>query len=114
MFERILSKKLAFPTKIPISVEMKDLISGCLMKNPNDRFGKDNVKNCKIFDDIEWDKITNLEYEPKFIPQITDPLKAENFDIDFTKQEPRLSIVDDKKMNKIENYKDDFKDFTNI
>lgn len=93
---------------------MKDMISGCLMKNPSERLNKDNVKTCKIFEDLDWLKVRNLEYDPKFIPQVTDPLKAENFDLDFTKQEPRLSVVDDKKMNKIESYKDDFKDFTNI
>lgn len=61
MFERILSKKLAFPTKIPISVEMKDLISGCLMKNPGERLNKDSVKISKIFEDLDWEKIRNLE-----------------------------------------------------
>jgi len=40
-------------------------------------------------------------------------LKAENFDVDFTKQEARLSIVDEKKMNKLEGYKEDFNEFNN-
>lgn len=93
---------------------MKDMISGCLMKNPAERLNKDSIKLCKVFEDIDWLKVSELEYEPIFKPVVTDPLKAENFDLDFTKQEARLSVVDDKKMNKIENYKEDFKDFTNI
>lgn len=84
------------------------------MKNPLERLNKDSVKNCTIFEDIDWVKVSELQYETIFKPVVTDPLKAENFDLDFTKQEARLSVVDDKKMNKIENQKDDFKDFTNI
>lgn len=103
MFERILSKKLAFPAKIAVSSEMKDMISGCLMKNPSERLNKDTIKMCKVFEEVDWLKVSELEYEPIFKPVITDPLKAENFDLDFTKQEARLSVVDDKKMNKIEN-----------
>jgi len=103
MFERILSKKLAFPTKIPISDGMKELISGCLMKNPADRLGKDTIKNCKVFEDLDWVKVGNLEYETIFKPQVTDPIKAENFDLDFTKQEARLSVVDEQKLHKLEN-----------
>jgi len=58
--------------------------------------------------------VRRLEDDPPFKPVVTDPLKAENFDSDFTKQEARLSIVDEKKMNKLNNYQDDFSEFTNI
>lgn len=74
MFEKILSKKLAFPAKIPVSLDMKRFIAGCLMKNPGERLNKDNIKISVIFENIDWIKIKNLEYEPKFVPQVTNPL----------------------------------------
>jgi len=103
MFERILNKKLAFPSKIPISPKMKDLISGCLNKNPSERLNFNTVKSSELFEGVDWEKVRNLELDPPFKPVVTDPLKAENFDVDFTKQEARLSIVDERKQNKINN-----------
>jgi len=113
MFERIISKKLAFPSKIPISNAMKDLIIGCLQKNPADRLNFTNVRKAEVFKDIDWERVRKLEDVPPFKPTVTDPLKAENFDTDFTKQEARLSIVDEKKMSKLNNFQDDFNDFNN-
>lgn len=106
MFERIINKKLAFPPKIPISNKMKDLINGLLQKKPEERIGYKNIKEQELFNDIDWGKVSRLEYEPLFKPQITDPLKAENFDTDFTREEARMSIVDDKKLQKLNNYQE--------
>jgi len=61
MFERIISKKLAFPSKIPISNKMKDLIIGLLAKNPAERVNKDNVKTQDLFGDTNWDDVKNLK-----------------------------------------------------
>jgi len=48
MFERIISKKLAFPSKIAVSNKMKDLIIALLQKNPTERLDHTTVKKAEV------------------------------------------------------------------
>lgn len=40
---------------------MKDLIIGCLQKNPAERLNNKNIKDAEVFQDIDWKKVRELQ-----------------------------------------------------
>jgi classical protein kinase C len=75
-----------------MSREAKEVCKGFLTKNPSERLGcsvhgKEDICGNQFFRGIDWEKIETREIRPPFKPKISDPRKAENFDLEFTRQE---------------------------
>ncbi|GLD53384.1 protein kinase C eta type isoform X1, partial [Lates japonicus] len=73
-----------------------------LTKNPARRLGcvaseggEGAVTSHKFFADIDWEKLNRREIEPPFKPRIKTPEDVNNFDPDFTQEEPTLTPIDD-------------------
>lgn len=62
-FTNILSKKLVFPTSVPLSLEAKQLISALLAKTPQERLGAklgaNEIKAHPFFAGVKWALIRN-------------------------------------------------------
>lgn len=74
--------------------QMRSFIEMLLIKDPKKRGRFVSIKDHPYFSDINWEKVLNKEYKPNYVPLITDPLKHENFDVQFTQEEPMDSYCE--------------------
>lgn len=84
-------KTLKFP--FYLSLDAKDFLRRLLQLNPSKRFpideDFDSLKKHRFFRFVDWQKLENIERHqhemlPPILPIITDPILAENFDLEFT------------------------------
>ncbi|XP_016084867.1 protein kinase C eta type-like [Sinocyclocheilus grahami] len=73
-----------------------------LTKNPSRRLGcvaaeggETAVTSHPFFTGIDWDKLNQRELEPPFKPRIKTAEDVNNFDPDFTQEDPTLTPIDD-------------------
>ena len=73
------------------------MISFQLMtKNPDRRLGSDNeedIKRHRFFASINWGQLERREVRPTFVPTINGKTDTDNFDKEFTNEEPNLSPI---------------------
>ncbi|XP_039993091.1 protein kinase C eta type isoform X4 [Xiphias gladius] len=88
-----------------------------LTKNPARRLGcvaseggESAVTSHAFFADIDWEKLNNREIEPPFRPRIKTPEDVNNFDPDFTQEEPTLTPIDHPPIPSIN--QEEFRDFS--
>ncbi|KAM4540973.1 protein kinase C eta type isoform 1-T1 [Fundulus diaphanus] len=100
LFESILNEDIVYASWL--STEAVDILKAFLTKNPARRLGcvaADGGENAVIshcfFTGIDWEKLNRRELEPPFKPRIKTPQDVNNFDPDFTQEEPTLTPIDD-------------------
>lgn len=88
-----------------------------MTKNPAQRLGcvaseggESAVTSHAFFTGIDWEKLNRREIEPPFKPRIKTPEDVNNFDPDFTQEEPTLTPIDDPLIPSIN--QDEFRNFT--
>ena len=91
MLQDIVHSQPAFPESLP--EEAVEVMRALLQKDPKNRPNIEQLKKFKFFEDLDWDKVYKREYKPNFVPVVTDPLKPENFDKEFTEDKPVDSPV---------------------
>lgn len=80
----------------PLDPDIKDFITGLLVKNPRDRLGCNTIMHEHeifehfFFKDIDWAKVYNKEYAPNFIPLVSDSNPVLNFDQNITSKKPSI------------------------
>jgi len=87
-----------------LSVESVTIMRRLMRKNPDKRIGHgpsdaDEIKVqdwFKIFHG-KWDDLLKKKIRPKFVPTIRNPEDVSNFDDEFTRENPRLSMAKDPK-----------------
>lgn len=92
IMEKILSSKKSLKYPFYLSADAKDFLRKLLNPNADKRIDIDNnfdyVKKHRFFRNIDWDVLEDpsrsTETCPPIIPVITDPILAENFDLEFT------------------------------
>jgi RAC serine/threonine-protein kinase len=94
LFELILSGNLRFPSRL--SAEAKSLLSGLLIKDPNQRLGGGpedarEVQSQEFFKPIDWDKLYRKEVDPPFKPQLSSEIDTTYFDQEFTREAVQLT-----------------------
>jgi len=78
-----------------MSKEAKDIIQLLLKKNPYERLGhKTEVKAHPWFKSINFDDIINKRISPPIIPKLSDKFDVNNFDSEFTNEDPINSVVE--------------------
>ena len=103
MYHKILHNPLVFPktsekNQLDVSEHAKSIMRHLLDKNPSNRLcsknGVEELKSCKFFDNLEFNRVANLDYKPEFIPPAAkNESDVGNFDKDFTDLIPVDSLV---------------------
>lgn len=92
-------KTLVIPTEANLSDEATDLIKK-LVCDAEDRLGRNGateIKEHAWFDGLDWDNIKSSK--APFIPEVSSPTSAENFD-DFKEEEPFFPVTSQSKYQK--------------
>ncbi|XP_033991294.1 protein kinase C eta type isoform X1 [Trematomus bernacchii] len=100
LFESILNEEIVYASWL--SDEAVHILKSFLTKNPARRLGcvaseggESAVTGHAFFTGIDWEKLNRREIEPPFKPRIKTPEDVNNFDPDFTQEEPTLTPIDD-------------------
>uniref|UniRef100_A0A8C2FAN7 Protein kinase C n=1 Tax=Cyprinus carpio TaxID=7962 RepID=A0A8C2FAN7_CYPCA len=115
LFESILTEEIIYTSWF--STNAVDILKGFLTKNPSRRLGcvaaeggEAAVTSHPFFTDIDWDKLNQRELEPPFKPRIKTAEDVNNFDPDFTQEDPTLTPIDESIIPSIN--QDEFRDFS--
>ncbi|XP_033735164.1 calcium-independent protein kinase C-like [Pecten maximus] len=100
LFESILHDDVLYP--VWLSKEAVTILKGFMTKNPAKRLGcvrsqggeKAILVHPFFLDKIDWEGLEQRKVKPPFRPKIKSKTDANNFDKDFTSEEPALTPVD--------------------
>ncbi|XP_051867361.1 protein kinase C epsilon type isoform X1 [Pristis pectinata] len=115
LFESILHDDVLYP--VWLSKEAVSILKAFMTKSPNKRLGcvtsqggEDAIKQHPFFKEIDWVLLEQKKIKPPFKPRIKTKRDVNNFDQDFTREEPVLTLVDDAIVKQIN--QDEFKGFS--
>ncbi|XP_052007060.1 protein kinase C eta type [Xyrauchen texanus] len=115
LFESILNEEIIYASWL--SASAVDILKAFLMKNPSRRLGcvaadggESAVTRHLFFTGIDWDKLNRRELEPPFKPRIKTAEDVNNFDPDFTQEDPTLTPIDHSPIPSVS--QDEFCDFS--
>ncbi|GCB72797.1 hypothetical protein scyTo_0006476, partial [Scyliorhinus torazame] len=115
LFESILHDDVLYP--VWLSKEAVSILKAFMTKSPNKRLGcvtsqggEEAIKQHPFFKEIDWVLLEQKKIKPPFKPRIKTKRDVNNFDQDFTREEPVLTLVDDAIVKQIN--QDEFKGFS--
>lgn len=115
LFESILHDDVLYP--VWLSKEAVSILKAFMTKNPNKRLGciaaqglEEAIKQHAFFKEIDWILLEEKKIKPPFKPRIKTKRDVNNFDQDFTREEPVLTLVDDTIVKQIN--QEEFKGFS--
>ncbi|XP_062422698.1 protein kinase C epsilon type-like [Pungitius pungitius] len=115
LFESILHDDVLYP--VWLSKEAVSILKAFMTKSPNKRLGcvlaqglEEAIKLHVFFREIDWTLLEQRKLRPPFKPRIKTKRDVNNFDQDFTREEPNLTPVEDSIIKQIN--QDDFKGFS--
>uniref|UniRef100_H2SG45 Protein kinase C n=1 Tax=Takifugu rubripes TaxID=31033 RepID=H2SG45_TAKRU len=115
LFESILHDDVLYP--VWLSKEAVSILKAFMTKSPNKRLGcvvaqglEEAIKLHRFFREIDWTLLEQRKIRPPFKPRIKTKRDVNNFDQDFTREEPVLTPVDHSIIKQIN--QDEFKGFS--
>ncbi|XP_062857416.1 protein kinase C, eta, b [Trichomycterus rosablanca] len=100
LFECILRDEVIYSSWL--SSEAEDILKGFLQRDPSCRLGcvernggEKAITAHPFFKDIDWEKLEKREIDSPFKPRIKSPEDVNNFDPDFTQEEPTLTPIEE-------------------
>ncbi|XP_036402342.1 protein kinase C epsilon type [Megalops cyprinoides] len=100
LFESILHDDVLYP--VWLSKEAVGILKAFMTKSPNKRLGcvvaqggEEAIKAHPFFKEIDWVMLEQRKIKPPFKPRIKTKRDVNNFDQDFTREEPVLTPVED-------------------
>lgn len=115
LFESILHDDVLYP--VWLSKEAVSILKGFMTKNPAKRLGcvesqggEQAILSHAFFKDIDWEALEARKVKPPFKPKIKTKRDVNNFDQDFTKEEPVLTPVNPEVLRNIN--QEEFKGFS--
>lgn len=108
MYQKIVNGDLIFPQDMSDSA--CDLLSGLLERDPDDRFGGEELMAHEWFAKIDWKLLLEKKIEPEWKPPVTDAFSVEQIDDYFLQEVAEDSIV--KKKVQVAGGNDAFEGFT--
>ncbi|KAK2824643.1 hypothetical protein Q5P01_021818 [Channa striata] len=115
LFESILHDDVLYP--VWLSKEAVSILKAFMTKSPNKRLGcvvtqgsEEAIKLHPFFREIDWMLLEQRKVRPPFKPRIKTKRDVNNFDQDFTREEPVLTPVEDSIIKQIN--QDEFKGFS--
>uniref|UniRef100_A0A3P9MCV9 Protein kinase C n=1 Tax=Oryzias latipes TaxID=8090 RepID=A0A3P9MCV9_ORYLA len=115
LFESILHDDVLYP--VWLSKEAVSILRAFMTKSPSKRLGcvaaqglEEAIKVHPFFREIDWTLLEERKVKPPFKPRIKTKRDVNNFDQDFTREEPVLTPVDETIVKQIN--QDEFKGFS--
>ncbi|XP_072311633.1 protein kinase C epsilon type isoform X2 [Eucyclogobius newberryi] len=115
LFESILHDDVLYP--VWLSKEAVSILRAFMTKNPAKRLGcvvsqgcEEAIKTHPFFREIDWVLLEQRKVKPPFKPRIKTKRDVNNFDQDFTKEDPILTPTDEAIIRQIN--QEEFKDFS--
>uniref|UniRef100_A0AAX7VI88 Protein kinase C n=1 Tax=Astatotilapia calliptera TaxID=8154 RepID=A0AAX7VI88_ASTCA len=115
LFESILHDDVLYP--VWLSKEAVSILRAFMTKSPNKRLGcvmaqglEEAIKLHPFFREIDWTLLEQRKIRPPFKPRIKTKRDVNNFDQDFTREEPVLTPVEESIIKQIN--QDEFKGFS--
>uniref|UniRef100_A0AAZ3RIY9 Protein kinase C n=1 Tax=Oncorhynchus tshawytscha TaxID=74940 RepID=A0AAZ3RIY9_ONCTS len=115
LFESILHDDVLYP--VWLSKEAVSILKAFMTKSPNKRLGcvitqglEEAIKVHPFFKEMDWVLLEQKRVRPPFKPRIKTKKDVNNFDQDFTREEPVLTPVEDAIIKQIN--QDEFKGFS--
>ncbi|XP_030626292.1 protein kinase C epsilon type [Chanos chanos] len=115
LFESILHDDVLYP--VWLSKEAVSILKAFMTKSPNKRLGcvvsqglEEAIKVHPFFKEIDWVLLEQRKIKPPFKPRIKTKRDVNNFDQDFTREEPVLTPVEDAIIKQIN--QEEFKGFS--
>ncbi|XP_051946559.1 protein kinase C epsilon type-like [Xyrauchen texanus] len=115
LFESILHDDVLYP--VWLSKEAVSILRAFMTKSPSKRLGcvvsqglEEAIKVHPFFKEIDWVLLEQRKVKPPFKPRIKTKRDVNNFDQDFTREEPVLTPVEDAIIKQIN--QDEFKGFS--
>uniref|UniRef100_A0A6Q2Y381 Protein kinase C n=1 Tax=Esox lucius TaxID=8010 RepID=A0A6Q2Y381_ESOLU len=115
LFESILHDDVLYP--VWLSKEAVSILKAFMTKSPSKRLGcvsnqglEEAIKVHPFFKEIDWVLLEQKKVKPPFKPRIKTKRDVNNFDQDFTREEPVLTPVEDAIIKQIN--QDEFKGFS--
>ncbi len=115
LFEAILHTNVIYP--VWLTKEAVSILKGFLTKNPAKRLGcavtqggEQAILNHAFFKNIDWDALQARKVKPPFRPTIKTKRDVNNFDQDFTREEPVLTPTNAEVLSTIN--EEEFRGFT--
>uniref|UniRef100_A0A8C3G8F5 Protein kinase C n=1 Tax=Cyclopterus lumpus TaxID=8103 RepID=A0A8C3G8F5_CYCLU len=115
LFESILHDDVLYP--VWLSKEAVSILRAFMTKNPAKRLGcvvsqgcEEAIKAHAFFREIDWVLLEQRKVKPPFKPRIKTKRDVNNFDQDFTKEDPVLTPTDEAIIRQIN--QEEFKDFS--
>ncbi|XP_055026471.1 protein kinase C epsilon type [Misgurnus anguillicaudatus] len=115
LFESILHDDVLYP--IWLSKDAVSILKAFMTKSPSKRLGcvvsqglEEAIKLHPFFKEIDWVLLEQRKIKPPFKPRIKTKRDVNNFDQDFTREEPVLTPVEDTIIKQIN--QDEFKGFS--
>ncbi|KAM3605668.1 uncharacterized protein V6R79_002656 [Siganus canaliculatus] len=115
LFESILHDDVLYP--VWLSKEAVSILKAFMTKSPSKRLGcvvtqglEEAIKLHPFFREIDWTLLEQRKIRPPFKPRIKTKRDVNNFDQDFTREEPVLTPVDNSIIKQIN--QDEFKGFS--
>ncbi|KAG7492502.1 hypothetical protein MATL_G00015250 [Megalops atlanticus] len=115
LFESILHDDVLYP--VWLSKEAVSILKAFMTKTPHKRLGcvvahggEEAIKAHPFFREIDWGLLEQRRIKPPFKPRIKTKRDVNNFDQDFTREEPVLTPVDNAVIKQIN--QDEFKGFS--
>jgi serine/threonine protein kinase len=90
LLDKIVKEPPTFPTGM--EPEVVDLITRLLEKDPARRIGFEELAAHQLFDDLDWELISERQYDPEWKPQVDGHVL--NFDPKLTEEDPMDSAPD--------------------
>ncbi|XP_071501028.1 calcium-independent protein kinase C-like [Diadema antillarum] len=101
LFDSILHDDVLYP--VWLSKEATSILKAFMTKNPSKRLGcmesqggERAILQHSFFREISWQDLEDLKVEPPFKPKIKTKKDWNNFDTDFTREEPKLTPITSK------------------
>ncbi|XP_023660120.1 protein kinase C epsilon type isoform X2 [Paramormyrops kingsleyae] len=115
LFESILHDDVLYP--VWLSKEAVSILKAFMTKSPNKRLGcvaaqggEEAIKIHPFFREIDWLQLEQRKIKPPFKPRIKTKRDVNNFDQDFTREDPVLTPVEDAIIKQIN--QEEFKGFS--
>uniref|UniRef100_A0A8C7ZW21 Protein kinase C n=1 Tax=Oryzias sinensis TaxID=183150 RepID=A0A8C7ZW21_9TELE len=115
LFESILHDDVLYP--VWLSKDAVSILRAFMTKNPSKRLGcvvsqgcEEAIKTHAFFREIDWVLLEQRKVKPPFKPRIKTKRDVNNFDQDFTKEDPVLTPTDETIIRQIN--QEEFKDFS--